>query len=105
VGTSGKSAAGGQANAVRLSLRAGRRLPGHRQDRGTAGPHLNTDIVNVLFDQLAREIDPNVHVVLIWDHAGYHTAAGLKVRANVTGEFAAAFAGTQSGGEPVALTE
>lgn len=51
---------------------------------GLLAPHLNTDIVNVFFEQLAKEIAPDVHVVLIWDQAGYHTARKLKVPANVT---------------------
>lgn len=51
---------------------------------GLLAPNLNTQIVNVFFDQLSREIAPQVHVVLIWDQAGYHTCGALKVPANVT---------------------
>jgi transposase len=34
--------------------------------------------------QFAAEIDPKVHVVLVWDQAGFHTAGKLKVPDNVT---------------------
>ena len=51
---------------------------------GLLAPNLNTHIVNAFFDQLAKEIDLDVHVVLIWDQAGYHTSRELKVPANVT---------------------
>jgi DDE superfamily endonuclease len=71
---------------------------------GLLAPNLNTHTVNVFFDQLAREIAPDVHVVLIWDQAGYHTSGDLKVPANVTFvAFASAITGAQSGGEPLAL--
>jgi transposase len=51
---------------------------------GLLAPNLNTHTVNAFFDQLAKEIKPQVHVVLIWDQAGYHTSGELKVPANVT---------------------
>jgi transposase len=51
---------------------------------GLLAPNLNTQTVNVFFEQLALEIAPDVHVVLIWDQAGYHTSGTLKVPANVT---------------------
>jgi transposase len=51
---------------------------------GLLAPNINTHIVNAFFDQLAKEIAPDVHVVLIWDQAGYHTSGELKVPANVT---------------------
>jgi hypothetical protein len=78
--------------------------PANGKTAGLLAPNLNTQIVNVFFDQLAKEIDPDVHVVLIWDQAGYHTSAALKVPTNVTlPAFATAFAGVEPGGEPVAL--
>tara|TARA_Y100000031_G_scaffold128194_1_gene146388 strand:- start:36 stop:545 length:510 start_codon:yes stop_codon:yes gene_type:complete len=54
------------------------------QTAGLLAPHLNSDIVNVFFEQFTREIDPHVHVVMLWDRAGYHTAAAVKLPANVT---------------------
>jgi transposase len=58
--------------------------PASGKTAGLLAPYLNTHIVNAFFDQLAKEIDPDVHVVLIWDQAGYHTSEKLKVPANVT---------------------
>ena len=58
--------------------------PGSGKTAGLLAPNLNTDTVNAFFEQLSKEIEPDVHVVLIWDQAGYHTTAALKVPANVT---------------------
>ena len=51
---------------------------------GLLAPHLNTDVVNAFFEQLSKEIPPGVHVALIWDQAGYHTAGKVKVPSNVS---------------------
>jgi len=51
---------------------------------GLISPYLNTDVVNIFFDQLAKEIDDDVHVVMIWDQAGFHTSTKLNVPDNVT---------------------
>jgi transposase len=34
--------------------------------------------------QFAKELEPGVHAVMIWDQAGYHVANALKVPANVS---------------------
>ena len=47
-------------------------------------PNINTDITNVFFEQFRKEADPNVHVVIVWDRAGFHTSKDLKVPENVT---------------------
>jgi len=51
---------------------------------GLLAPELNTNTVNVFFEQFAREVDSNVHVVMVWDQAGWHTSGQLKIPANVT---------------------
>lgn len=51
---------------------------------GLISPSLNTDAVNAFFDQMVKEIDPGVHVVMIWDGAGFHRGKTLKVPANIT---------------------
>jgi transposase len=51
---------------------------------GLISPHLNTEVVNVFFEQMAAEIDDDVHVVLIWDQAGFHTSAQLRPPDNIT---------------------
>jgi transposase len=47
-------------------------------------PDIDTAIVNIFLEQMARQIAPDVHVVLIWDQAGFHTAGRLKVPPNIT---------------------
>jgi hypothetical protein len=51
---------------------------------GLLAARLDTGVVDVFFEQLAKEVAPGVHVVLIWDRAAFHTTAKLKVPANVT---------------------
>lgn len=51
---------------------------------GLISPHLNADIVNVFFDQMIQEIDDDVHVVMIWDQAGFHTSGKLNIPDQVT---------------------
>ena len=58
--------------------------PATGQSAGLLAPNLNTQVVNAFFEQMSKEIAPDVHVVLVWDQAGYHTSGELKVPANVT---------------------
>jgi transposase len=51
---------------------------------GLLSPHLNTDVVNAWLRVLGQELDDDVHAVLIWDRAGYHTSGKLRVPPNVT---------------------
>jgi transposase len=41
-------------------------------------------MVNVFLRQFAAETNPAVHVVLIWDQAGFHCAGDLQVPPNMT---------------------
>lgn len=54
------------------------------QTVGLLSPSINTKIINIFFEQFGRETDPNVHVVMVWDQAGFHTAKDLHVPENVT---------------------
>ncbi len=54
------------------------------QTVGMISPHIDTVIVNIFLEQMARQIAPDVHIVLIWDQAGFHTAGRLKVPPNMT---------------------
>lgn len=54
------------------------------QSVGLLSPHINTEIMNIFLEQFAREVDPDVHVVMIWDQAGFHCAKTLCVPRNVT---------------------
>jgi len=47
-------------------------------------PTLNTDVVNLFFEELATQIPAGVHVILLWDQAGYHTSEGLRIPENVS---------------------
>lgn len=58
--------------------------PATGQSAGLLAPYLNTSIVNRFLAQLAEELAPEVHAVMLWDQAGFHTANALKVPANVT---------------------
>jgi len=41
-------------------------------------------MMNAFFEQFAAEVSPDIHVVMVWDQAGFHTSKTLKVPANVT---------------------
>lgn len=51
---------------------------------GIIMPHLDTDVINAFLGEVSRQLAPDVHAVLIWDGAGFHTARALQVPANVT---------------------
>ena len=54
------------------------------QSVGLLSPTINSDMMNVFFEQFAAEVSPDIHVVMVWDQAGYHTSKKLKVPENVT---------------------
>jgi len=41
-------------------------------------------MMNAFFEQFAAEVSPDIHVVMVWDQAGFHTSKKLKVPENVT---------------------
>ncbi len=45
---------------------------------------LDTETLSAFLGQLSRDLPPGEHAVLIWDGAGYHTAAGLEVPGNIS---------------------
>jgi transposase len=47
-------------------------------------PTVNTDYMNHHLRFIAEQAGPDVHVVLVLDQAGWHTAKGLNVPANIT---------------------
>jgi transposase len=51
---------------------------------GLISPSLNAGVINLFLEQMSRELKPNVHAVLIWDGAGYHTARQVRVPTNIT---------------------
>lgn len=58
--------------------------PSTGQSVGLLAPTINTDMVNTFFDQFSQEVDPGVHVVMVWDQAGFHTSGSLTLPDNVT---------------------
>ena len=51
---------------------------------GLITPKVNTGTMNMFLEQIARELPPDVHAVMVLDRAGWHTAGGLEVPPNVT---------------------
>ncbi|MFC1781068.1 transposase [Planctomycetota bacterium] len=51
---------------------------------GLLSPYINAEIMNIYLQQLSMEIAEDVHVVLIWDQAGFHKSKALKVPDNIT---------------------
>jgi transposase len=62
----------------------GAACPATGQTVGLLSPHLNTGVMNVFLEQLAREVSADAHVLLIWDQAGFHGARRLQVPENIT---------------------
>lgn len=58
--------------------------PATGQAVGLLSPTLNTQSVNAFFQQFTQEVDPDVHVVMIWDQAGFHRGHELRLPENVT---------------------
>ena len=54
------------------------------QSVGLLAPTINTDMMDAFFEQFVAEVSPDIHVVMVWDQAGFHTSKKLKVPANVT---------------------
>ena len=40
--------------------------------------------MNAFFEQFTAEVSPDIHIVMVWDQAGFHTSKKLKVPENVT---------------------
>ncbi len=59
--------------------------PASGRAEGLITPVLNTGVVQSFLDQLSATIPAGTHVVLVWDGAGYHSAAkALAAPANIT---------------------
>lgn len=51
---------------------------------GLISPHVDTQVMNAFLEQFSRQVPDDVHAVMVLDRAGWHTAAALRVPANVT---------------------
>jgi transposase len=54
------------------------------QTVGLISPNINTSIINVFFEQFIKEVSPDVHVIMLWDKAGFHTSKELNTPENAT---------------------
>jgi len=41
-------------------------------------------MIDAFFEHFAAEVSPDIHVVMLWDQAGFHTSKKLKVPKNIT---------------------
>lgn len=62
----------------------GAACPTTGQTAGLLSPWINTGIVNRFLREMSKEVDEDVHVVLIWDGAGYHRSDNLNMPENIT---------------------
>lgn len=51
---------------------------------GMLSPYISVEVMNIFLGQFTTEIPDNVHVVMVWDQAGFHTGNALKVPKNIT---------------------
>lgn len=51
---------------------------------GMLAPYINVEIINTFLKQFTAEIPEGVHVVMVWDQAGFHTGKNLNVPENIT---------------------
>ena len=58
--------------------------PATGQAEGLICQRLKAPVVQLFLDQLSATIPAGVHVALVWDGAGWHTAGSLRVPANLT---------------------
>jgi len=47
-------------------------------------PYINVEVINIFLELFAKEIPKDVHAVMVWDQAGFHTGKKLKVPTNIT---------------------
>jgi transposase len=54
------------------------------QTVGLISPNINTNVINVFCEQFTKELCRDVHVVMLWDRAGFHTSKKLRIPENIT---------------------
>ena len=62
----------------------GSACPQTGQTVGLLATYPNTDSVNAFFRELEKEVGADVHVIMIWDQAGFHTSKNVQLPDNVT---------------------
>ena len=46
--------------------------------------YFNKDSVNAFFREFEKEVGTDVHIIMIWDQAGFHTYKNVQLPDNVT---------------------
>ena len=77
--------------------------PASGESVGLLSPVINSDVVNLFIKQFTKEVSRDVHVLLVWDQAGFHTSKKLKVPEDDDFTSATVFARVESCREPLAL--
>ena len=54
------------------------------ETNGWLMPFANTETMNIQLADFSRQLEPDVHAILVTDQAGWHTTKRLKVPDNVT---------------------
>ena len=54
------------------------------QSVGLLAPTIHAEMINTFFGQFAQEVSPDVHVVMVWDQAGFHMSKGVRIPENMT---------------------
>lgn len=62
----------------------GAACPATGQAEAIMASHINTDVINAFFREFAKTIADDVHVVMIWDGAGFHRSGTLSIPDNIT---------------------
>lgn len=47
--------------------------PDSGESVGLLSPVINSDVINLFINQFTKEVSRDVHVLLVWDQAGFHT--------------------------------
>ena len=47
-------------------------------------PTIHSEMINAFFEQFAKEVPSDVHVVMVWDQAGFHTSKAVRIPDNIT---------------------
>ena len=58
--------------------------PASGETVGLLSPLINSDVVNLFLKQFTAEVSRDVHILLLWDQAGFHTSKKLKPPENMT---------------------
>ncbi len=58
--------------------------PQSGQSVGLLAPTIHSEMINAFFEQFTKEVPSDVHVVMVWDQAGFHTSKTVRIPDNIT---------------------